>query len=57
MGLLGGNEVEEFLSCHWIWLVVDINQTFLKIVMNLFCFFILDLSSECFFVELEIAVE
>ena len=57
MVLSGGNLVEEFLSSDGIWLVVDINQAFLKVVMNLFCFLILDLSSECFFVELEIAVE
>ena len=57
MVLPGGNFVEEFLSSDGIWLVVDINQTFLKVVMNFFCFFVLDLSSECFSVELEIAVE
>ena len=57
MVLPGGNFVEEFLSSDGIWLVVDINQTFLKVVMNLLCFLILDLSSECFFVELEIAVK
>ena len=57
MALPGGNFVEEFLSSDGIWLVVDISQTFFKVVINLFCFFILDLSSEYFFVELEIAVE
>ena len=57
MGLPGGNDVEEFLSNDGIWLVADIHKAFLKVVMNLFYFLILDLSSECFFVELEIAVE
>ena len=57
MVLPGGNFVEELISSDGIWLVVDINQTLLKVVMNLFCFLILDLSSECFSVELEIAVE
>ena len=57
MVLPGGNFVEELISSDGIWLVVDINQTLLKVVMNLFCFLVLDRSSDCFFIELEIAVE
>ena len=57
MVLPGGNFIEEFLCSDGVWLVVDINQALLKVVMNLFCFLTLDLSSECFFVELEIAVQ
>ena len=57
MVFLGGNEVEEFLSSEWIWLVADINQVFLKVVMNLLCFFFLDLNSHCFAAEFKVAVE
>ena len=57
MSRSGGNFVEEFFSSDGIWLVVDINQAFLKVVINLFCFLIIDLCSECSFVKLEIAVE
>ena len=57
MVLLGGNEVEEFLSCYWIWLVADINQVFLKVVMNPLCFLFLDLNSHCFAAEFKVTVE
>ena len=57
MVLPGGNFVEEFLSSDGIWLVVDVNEAFLKVLINLFCFLVLQLSSQCFVVELEIAVK
>ena len=57
MVLLGGNEVEKFLNSDGIWLVADINQVFLKVVMNLLCFLFLDLSSQFFAAEFKVAVE
>ena len=57
MVLPGGNEVEEFLSCYWIWLVADIYKVFFIVVMNLLRFFFLDLNSHCFAAEFKVAAE
>ena len=57
MVLLGGNDVEELLSCYWIGLVADIYKVFFKVVMNLLRFLFLDLNSHCFAAEFKVTVE